>query len=172
MEKSKKKTVQDEVAELERELGRTPSAAHEQPTGYREQMPREEDLFADAPEEVDAQRFVKLADIGARFTGMFIRLLDLKSVDKAVSKYPGYLFAEYPSGMLKVLPANWSIGEKIAEKEREDGEFFAKHIVRLEVVDIVKKPDGTSVKLFSFRFVPKPEGFAPRWDEQFPNPSK
>lgn len=115
--------------------------------------------------ESDEQLFVKLEMEGEAFTGQFLRLVG-KGNDGV--KYPGLLFAEYPSGTLRVLPHNWSIAEKIAEKERIDPQYWNKVIVRLVLKEIVKKNDGTTVKLFSYQYMPRPEKFAPNWTAEFP----
>lgn len=165
MSKTEAKKKADEIAQLDNG-GPLPGEAptlHPLPTG--EDL---DALFEDAPVEMDTNRFVKIEHVGATFTGQFIRKIDHKGQDKDRVKYPGFLFAEYPSGALKVLPPNWSIGEFIAKHEEEDGTFFVNHIVRLELADIVTKPDDTTVKLYKFRWVPRPYGFAPVYDEHFP----
>lgn len=119
-------------------------------------------------EEGDEQLFVAMREPGEQFTGQFIK--HLKKGDHGL-KHAGLLFAEYPGGALRVVRADWSLGEKIAEKEREDEQFFARNLMRATLSQIVPKGDNT-VKLYVYQFKPIPEGFAPRWNEQFPNPIK
>lgn len=116
-------------------------------------------------QENDEQLFVKLEVEGEAFTGQFLRLVG-KGNDGV--KFPGLLFAEYPSGTLRILPHNWSIAEKIAEKERVAADYWSTVIVRLVLREIVNKKDGTTVKLFAYQYMPKPEKFAPRWTAEFP----
>lgn len=123
----------------------------------------DEDGFG--PEESDEQTFVRLSEPGETFDGVYLR--HVAKGDGGL-KYAGILFAEYPSGNLKVVSADWSISERIAQKEREDERFFKKYAVRITLKDIVKKKDDASVKLYGYRFAPIRKGFRVNWTEQFP----
>lgn len=122
----------------------------------------------------DAQRFVNLKTPGDTFTGAFIRLVE-KGGDEGL-KYPGFLFAEYPSGALKVLPANWSIGEEIARAEREGvkvGTTTTTHavsVMQVTLAEVKENPkDGTSVKLYRYGYAHMPTAFPAKiqWDDVF-----
>lgn len=126
-----------------------------------------EDHFSDLGS--DSSHFVKLTEVGDTFTGVFLR-----KVAKGMEglKHPGLLFAEYPSGELKVIPDNWSIGNKIAEIE-DRGDDASRYVLRIKLIEIRQRKDDTSVKLFSYQGMPVPARFSVKWSDQFPeNPTE
>lgn len=124
----------------------------------------------------DETLFVALKEPGQTFMGKFLRKVD-KGGDEGM-KYPGFLFAEYPSGGLRVVQANWSIGEMIAKAEEEGVNVgrgtahvvpFSDAVVEITLKEVKAKKDDTSVKLFAYRFAKCPEAFDGRilWNDTF-----
>lgn len=151
-----------------------PITAAQLPDALPGELPAESDIYF-GPETADETIFVNLKEPGETFTGKFIRRVDKGGSEEL--KYPGFLFAEYPSGALKVLPANWSIGEEIAARERDGCVIAGGNVVpmedalmRLTLREIKKNPkDDTSVKLFVYQYATQPMVFPSRiqWNEQF-----
>lgn len=112
----------------------------------------------------DSSLFVRMNEVGDTFTGVFIRKVAKGQEDL---KHPGLLFAEYPSGELKVLPDNWSIGNKIADME-DKGADPRKVVLRIMLTEIKERPDESTVKLYRYQAMPVPERFRPTFTDQFP----
>lgn len=139
---------------------------------------REEDLptFQAERTETNGSVFVPLDEVGQEFTGVFIRREE-KGTQPANLEWPGFLFAEYPSGDLKVLPRNFGIAEKIENMEDRD-EAFERVVMRIKLEKIKITDEGTKkekrVKLFHFQFMALSEAQAARflenitWTDQFP----
>lgn len=122
-------------------------------------------FFGDERDNTDSA-FVKLSEEGETFTGQFLRLIEPNAKDGIRVKYAGLLFAEYPSGTLRILQHNHSIVEKIAEKERQDAQFWNLHAVRITLVETVKRKDGTSFKAFHYAYKRLPSTFKPEGEQR------
>lgn len=124
-----------------------------------------EEVFSDLGG--DSNSFVTLKAIGDTFTGVFLRKV-AKGMDGL--KHPGLLFAEYPSGEPKVLPDNWSIGNKIAQLE-DSGSDPCAMVLRITLTELrMDKDDPKKVAFKGYKYagMPVPARFQVKWDEQFP----
>jgi hypothetical protein len=136
---------------------------------------REDDLpaFETQEESRDGSTFINLTEPGESFTGMFIRKVAADGAEGL--DYPGLLFAEYPSGDLKVMPPNWSIANEI-EKQDDRDRKWKETIVRVVLDQVKKTGEGRkekTVKLYAFQYMTLTPGQAEkfraaiRWSEQF-----
>ena len=126
--------------------------------------------------ETTGSIFVPLDEIGQEFTGVFIRREE-KDSKPAELEWPGFLFAEYPSGDLKVLPRNFGIAEKIEAFEDRD-EDLSRIVMRIKLDKIKVTDEGTKkekrFKQFTFQFMALSEAQGARflenitWTDQFP----
>lgn len=120
----------------------------------------------------DSSVFVKLSEPGDTFTGKFIRKVS-DNDPSADLKYPGLLFAEYPSGNLKVIPPNYNLAEKVAEVEEHGcgssvGPIpIEKAVWQITLAEVKTDKAGKSVKLFRYGFAPCPTAFMPKWNDRF-----
>lgn len=142
---------------------------HTRPAEDGGKLPGEEEGvdegWTDGEGDTDEQKFVALREVGETFTGVFLRHIP-KGHEGL--KHEGLLFAEFPSGNLKVVRADWSLQEKIAEKEREEADYFERFVMRATLVNIVPKGDDNKVKLYRYQWKAIPASFRVNWTEEHP----
>lgn len=119
-------------------------------------LPSADELFQGpgVMRERQGRTFVNLKEPGETFVGVFLR----RTKPDGESKYPGLIFAEYPSGEVRVMTANWGVLDHIAKFE-ERGVNLQQHVAQVTVTEVVAKKNGEAVKLYDFSVVPAPSSF-------------
>lgn len=125
-------------------------------------LPRVTELEAVDHQE-QGQTYINLKEPGETFDGVFLRRTDAKSEE---TKYPGLVFAEYPSGAIRVMTANWGVLDIIAKWEEREIDLDS-HVARITLTGVTEKKDGSTVKLYSGTLYRLPHGFKAQYHEQF-----
>lgn len=158
---TKKKGTQEPAAELGTKPFRDDAAAA---------LPE----FQATEHSTNGSLFVEFNEPGDSFTGQYLRRVEKGGPEGL--EYPGLLFAEYPSGDLRVVPMTWAIQEEL-EKQEERGRNFDRTIIQATLDKIKTLDAGTkkerTVKLFRFGYMTLTEEQSAAfleevtWTEQF-----
>ena len=106
--------------------------------------------------------YVNLKEPGETFDGVFLRRTD----PDGEAKYPGLVFAEYPSGAIRVMTANWGVLDLVAKWDEREVDLN-RHVMRLTLTGVTEKKDGSTVKLYSGTLYKLPAGFKAQHHPQF-----
>lgn len=128
-------------------------------------LPSMAELIAQGPadHQGQGQTYINLKEPGETFDGVFLRRTDVKSEE---TKYPGLVFAEYPSGAIRVMTANWGVLDIIAKWEEREIDL-ERHVARIVLTGVTEKKDGSTVKLYSGTLYKLPHGFRVQHHPQF-----
>jgi hypothetical protein len=130
--------------------------------------------FAGTETSSDESLFKTFEEVGETFDGMFIRNIAKGTNDL---EYPASLYAEYPSGKLRLLPYGFSMGEE-QTKQDDKGRNWTRTVQRITLTEIKTKDEGTKkekkVKLYQYAYMTLTEAAADKfaalvkWSDAYP----
>jgi hypothetical protein len=126
-------------------------------------LPGELPSFEATETSGDSSQFVTFEEIGQTFDGMFLRNVDKGENDL---EFPASLYAEYPSGNLKLIPYGWSQGQE-QEKQNDKERDWSRTVQRMTLSEIKVKDEGTKkekrTKLFEYGYMTLTEAQADKF---------